>query len=641
MAVTPLRQRILPGLFPLLAAKADVGSASLNWFSSVVLYDVKLTDLEDKPLLEATKVSSEHTLAGLILDQKQLGGFLIEQPTMHVLLRDDGSNIEDAIAPIIASKEPTRPKQYSIEITGGTIHVRQQAEAGDWRFAGLKCSFDMPLEGKQSVSPTLRSRRTTMHAGMPGDAIAGDAASIGGIASAVAWRIPLTANDSDGDTGTATITLDRLPLEAIRPALRRFGSDMRLTGAATGSTNMSWNGQTGRFTLKVDPLQGEKLAVAAPHLLAEEEVQLGDLRLSGEMNVEAGEIAVERLSFESSVGSLTASGRVRPGDFQQAGMLDALFRQQLTTAGRVDLAKLAALLPQTLHIREGTRITSGEVSWDLVTREEAGRRRLVGRLDATSLAAESNGQRLSWEQPVQLTLAVENSAEGPVVEQLACKSSFLDVHGSGTARAASLTANCNLDQLAGELGRFVDLGDLQLAGQATANVGWNRADDGELSAKGTAEFNQLAVTLPGARPWREERLTAEFDAAGRFDNPESAESLRLDRGKLLVKSGDDLLDVELTEPVAGVTRESADSHSRPLRRPHRRLAGARADVPAARRLADRRHGRPQRRRPRFARRCGTGIGSRRNCTTGGHGRRRLDRRTARRARFQAAGFQAE
>jgi hypothetical protein len=218
VAVTPLRQQIIPGLFPKLDAHSHVATASLGWFAPVVLYDTEIRSTSGEPLLSAASVTSEHTLLGLITDQTHLGRFDIEQPRVHIVLRDDGSNLEDAIAPMLA-EEPAAPKELSLEIRDAAVLVREAAEGASWRVSNLDTSIDLPLGGEKSVS-------------VKGEVAVGEAAPTGSLSLAVQWHAPDSPEGAKASSGRFDVDVGRLPLVISRGVLRRFVRDAQVSGEA-------------------------------------------------------------------------------------------------------------------------------------------------------------------------------------------------------------------------------------------------------------------------------------------------------------------------------------------------------------------------------------------------------------------------
>ena len=105
VAKTSLRHRILPMLLPEYPAEITTGRATLLWWASVELGDVQFHDTEGQPFLHIEKITSEKSLAALLLDRVQVGGFSVEQPKLKILVREGGSNLEEAIAPLLAPAE--------------------------------------------------------------------------------------------------------------------------------------------------------------------------------------------------------------------------------------------------------------------------------------------------------------------------------------------------------------------------------------------------------------------------------------------------------------------------------------------------------------------------------------------------------
>src|SRR5262245_25288735 len=73
VAKTGLFQYGLDKAFADFDGKARAGGASLSWFSPVELRDVRITDARGRTLLAAPKITTSKTLAGLLVDRRNLG----------------------------------------------------------------------------------------------------------------------------------------------------------------------------------------------------------------------------------------------------------------------------------------------------------------------------------------------------------------------------------------------------------------------------------------------------------------------------------------------------------------------------------------------------------------------------------------
>ena len=484
VAVTPLRQRIIPTLAPKFNGHSVVGSASLGWFVPVVLYDIEMFDAEGRPLMEAVSVTSEHSLLALALDTQRPGKFRVERPRSHVLLRAGGSNIEDVIAPFLEPDESKSALEVAIDIVDGTIDVKDTATNEAWELADVAASIDVPAPG------------LPLAVAFEANVVAGDGRR-GKFASDTTWQA--AGESQSGGWGKAKIALDAqsLPLEIVDSLRSRLQLDLQVSGDLTLKSQVEWDGERNSYSVNLEQLAADKIGVAAPAWLGEDVVRIDRMTLTGGAALANRQLRVDQVVFDSAPASFSLTGALSLDDFRVEKLVDELLASDLASSGRLDLAQVAQILPATLHIQAGTTIKTGRISWDLASRGEGESRRLVGRLDTTNLSGDAAGTPITWDQPIQITVALQQSPAGPVVETIECRSSFLQVAGSGTLAEAKLNVDCNLDRLATELGRFVDLGDSKLAGSLSANVDWQQRGDQRFAVGGAARVENLAVKLPG------------------------------------------------------------------------------------------------------------------------------------------------
>src|SRR5262249_14925072 len=137
----------------------------------------------------------------------------------------------------------------------------------------------------------------------------------------------------------------------------------------------------------------------------------------------------------------------------------------------LDLARLANILPQTLHLQKDMRVTDGRLHLDLTAQSRDQQRYWSGRLDTSNLKGVNHGRAVALQAPLAVSFTVRKPVDSfPVVEQLRCDSSFLEMSVSG--QQGSWTANVQFDlgQLAAQLSQFIDLGPMRLAGSGSTQV---------------------------------------------------------------------------------------------------------------------------------------------------------------------------
>ena len=182
----------------------------------------------------------------------------------------------------------------------------------------------------------------------------------------------------------------------------------------------------------------------------------------------------------------------------------------------------------------------------LVNRQEATGRRWQGSLKTDRIQATAAGRPIQFDEPLAIDFAVRLTEQGPVIDQLVGKASFLDLSGQGSLAGGSVTANADLDRLVAELGQLIDWRDIQLAGRLGANVEWNQGENNDWTAKADARVQNFVAAATGMAPWRENDLTIGGDVTGVL----GAKGLeQLSRGTFSIVSASDRLDANLTEPV--------------------------------------------------------------------------------------------
>jgi translocation and assembly module TamB len=211
------------------------------------------------------------------------------------------------------------------------------------------------------------------------------------------------------------------------------------------------------------------------------------------------------------------------------------------------------MMPNTLRIRPTTRITSGNVTFSLAS-QTSGEPSFSASLQAADLAAldRRSSVRLEGTGPGHGEFPIH--ADGPVIDQLVCHTEFLDVVASGRWNSGSANVQGDLNRMAAELGRFVDLGEFRMAGRVDGQLQWEQAAAERLNATGQIELRAFELAAAGSLPWREERLV--IDVAGQAEMAQG-QITKIPTATFDLQSGRDQLTVRLAQagqhPVAQAT----------------------------------------------------------------------------------------
>jgi hypothetical protein len=299
---------------------------------------------------------------------------------------------------------------------------------------------------------------------------------------------------------------------------------------------------------------------AASPALRGDRIRLARVELPWRIVSQPTGLAIEDLQLKSDVAQLTVRGRIDPAAMTPAPAAPAASfpfngRNDIELRGTIDVARLATMLPRALGIRGDTTITSGTIDIASRLQPTVAGQSLTGSIRTAQLAATSGGKPFSWDAPVSANFAIRRENGALALDTLKCDSKFLRVEAAGTFQQLKATANFDLNSLAEQLGQFVDLSRMQLAGTGAAQLVWQQTEQNKFSAVATSDLSQLRVALSDGAVWTEPQLTVRAEAAGLLD-PISHNPTCIDTAQLQVNGQGDVLDAKLTGAVGLANAES-------------------------------------------------------------------------------------
>lgn len=520
-----------------LNGSVRVGGASLDWLSPVVLTNVEICDAQGEIVLQVPRVAGSQRLIGLLFDRRHLGVFRLEQPQLKVVLRPDGSNLEDMLARYLGKENP-EPVEISLAVVDGRVSIQDAAGGQPWAIEGLQLALQTPADDATPLKAHA--------AGALADPVRPGQFDVAFEVPSRAARSSAAHGSSEVGQSQAVIDAQGLSAEMFSPLVARFVPGWRCAGRLSPKIRCAWSGSASDLRLTIDgQVTAEKLVAGGP-ALGPDQVRLDRLEATCQGEWSAGQAVVRQLRVRCDVGELSGSGTFVAGQLLQLKSLDALRRQTFNLSTQVDLARLAQMLPTALRIQQGTQIVSGKVQAALASRQ--GDQGMVwdGKLEAVDVKALQNGRSLTWDQPVLVTFTASDTPQGITVDKLQCRSTFLNVEGSGTAERLNASGRFDLGQLIGQLEQFVDLGGLRLAGEGSGDVGWKRQGVEGYQATVQFQLRDFRLTRPGQEPWTEQKLVLSLTATGATDFRTTA---RVDSATLHLESEPDRIDAQLTGPV--------------------------------------------------------------------------------------------
>lgn len=537
IAKTALRDRVL-NIAAGLDGEIDTARGSLGWFSPIVLEDVGIFDRDDTTVAEAKSLTSSSTLLGLLFNGSKPGTFTITHPVLYLELREDGSNLEDVLRPILQAQGKSSTEAVGVKVIDGVVNIHDRVSKRKFQLQQVEVDLAM---NKQASPPV----EVDASASMPTDN------------GRARMNLAVRAGDDAGgfEQGMLDCQIEAFPLEVVEPFIRRALPGAKLAGLLAANAHGTWGEGKDRGTMSLQgKVQARDFSLAAD-ALGRDRLELARIDLPCRLEKRGSAIRVEQLAIKSDVGQAAVEGTMLVEQFTPAALLAALQSDAYRVEGDLDLAKLAALLPDTLHVKEGTQITDGNLQLVLVGEPSKEGISWEGRIEMANLVAKANGKRIDWKDPLVVQFAAHQSPDGPVVDRADCTSSFLKLQGSGTLDDLTASGQFDLERLVGELEQFVDLGGLELAGSGDAKLRLQRKDAESFALRSDFSASNFALAAPGKRAWRERSLTARFDTDGRLLKTKTGRQLgTIEQAQLTFEASGEKLSARLLEPIEKLSR---------------------------------------------------------------------------------------
>lgn len=552
-STVPIRTALLDTVANRFGGRIDSESISLGWLSPVEVRQLQAWDADGNLLVSVGRLSTEQSLFGLLTAGSTPRKIRLEQPQLNVIWDGTTSNWEQTWAKWVTSEpEPTeRPSSASsgsasgveLELVEATVSVLDRQTGQAWEIAQLDAKLLHCNDSSGELSGQFRGM--LWEAGQ----LTGD------LSGELAWRGEEGAAEASPGTtwgnGQARVNLRSLPIAIASPMLRRVSPSLWLAGRFTGTAQFSWSAGGEQLLIEQAVLQG--FECTAPELLGSDRLVIQQLQAGGQIRREGNRWELAQVALTSELFSVHVAGAgnlaTEPSADPQERFQAMLLQGGYQVAAQVDLARLAQQLPTTLHIRPGTQIREGRLTVQLDAIAGPNRQWNV-RAGTENLVGLHEGREIRMVEPLQAELIARLAQDQWVIDNVACRASFLQLQGQGTLVQGRLAANADLSKLAAELQRFVDLGGVDLGGQITGQLDWRQSAPGSLTLDGILQADQFVLQTPNRLPWNEPRLTLQFHGSG---TTELNRLKQLESGKLELTSGGDRLQADLLAPWAPST----------------------------------------------------------------------------------------
>ncbi|MCA9151907.1 MAG: hypothetical protein KDA92_21540, partial [Planctomycetales bacterium] len=529
-----------------VSAEAQIDALSLGWFQPVQLSGLRISR-DGEPLLNVSKVALQRTLWQLLASRNDLGTIRIEQPVVRCVVRDGGTNVEDflqALSPAAGESTGGAGPVLQLTIVDGRVEFFSDR-------ASQLGSIEQ-LQGEISLGGGRDPIRGSLELGQV--SLPGQTKNAGKLVVSFDYQPAIAANSTAARVHSR-LECTELPADILQIAAQRIGNDAQIVGLINGHVEVA-------------------LLPASVELLErlQSSLQITDCRVQTAA-IQDESLAFDQVQLQLDVTGSPASWQVAncllacdAGEFQLQGDFDTRLPSQDTDnwlswitsqpaqcQGQVNLVNLAEQLPRSLGLRAGVRLEGGTVTWQVRNEPSADGHALVGAIQTEELAARQLDQVLAMRAPLQVDFRVRRTAESWFVDQLKGSAAFFQLSAKGGMEQGEATLSTNLSMLQSELGQFIDLQPLNLAGAVETKFAW-QSENERWQLAGEVMADNLTVAGLTRLPKQEPHLDIRFDAAGQL---ERLTLQRLDRLDVVATASDhERLNVRLQETIPEPQRNS-------------------------------------------------------------------------------------
>ncbi|MCY2966635.1 MAG: hypothetical protein NT069_23900, partial [Planctomycetota bacterium] len=505
VAWSPLRHDLPRTRMRGFTGKIEVGSASLAWFGPAVLRDVRFFDQDGEPFLTVESTQDDRSIVSRLLHPNQRPRLYTSKPVITLRLRADGSNLQDALLPVLEYEGKRARKPVEFESVGGVLKILDTVTGRSAEWNDIRLAILNP-PGKD----TEHTLELTSH---PANGSADDGLNVN-----ATWQEPRPGDPLSADV---TIRGNGLPLESAVPFLIRllpetWLKDVSLTGMGDCSLKLHVVRDTGgTITGSVQGRMGAaNLALGLPALLGTDRISLAESTVDLSIDLEEHLVRVRTLEAKSPLGVWSANGAMSLiGGPRPHG-------EPMTILGNIDLAQLTQMLPETVSLPAKTELLAGDLKVELrATPEEVGER-VVWRaaVGAPRIEARVDGEPVVWESPIDVDLAIQQQRDRVVVDSLKITTPVFTLIGNPDGDSLRLSGSGDVGELATRFGMAGEPKRSDFAGKLEVTGQLRQPQDGEITLNSQILVRDLEYRRLVSRLVERPRSAALLDEAGRDES---------------------------------------------------------------------------------------------------------------------------
>jgi len=496
------RQIILAKINDAVAGRTDFANLSMGWFKGIKVADFSFNDNAGQISVQVGQIATKPHYGSLLMGNLSFGQTLIDKPRVEINLKKPqaaqaaparqestaGRAVQPVMLPVQQIELVVNDGNFKVtDAKSGTVEVSQINSKLNLQPPGRRTDFDLRMAVAQAGKPSeIRVASQVTPSKQAG------------------WSLK-------GTTGELTVEVNDLDIESLGPFLALAGVEVQAKGLVRGQVK----GQ-----IKDGLIENLNADVKAKNIdvtgaaLKGDRVRTSELAMNAAMSQGKETINIQSLQVKSDWASASASGTL-PTTFKSLGdLLQADSKYDLKGDFNCDVAAVLSQMPKTLGIKEGTQVTSGQLTGNIATATTAGQKQIRASATLAGLGGAVEGKKIALSEPIKAEALVSSGKAGMNFDKIDVSAPFAKINCAGSMESITYNAEADLTKLQSELGQFVDFGKYRLAG-AFASKGQVSIGQDKITASASSVLSNLRVDAQDGNSVSEPK--AQIDTAIDFD----------------------------------------------------------------------------------------------------------------------------
>jgi len=484
------RETILARINKSIAGRADFATLSMSWIKGIKITDVRFNDQLGRISVAVKQIATRPYYFSILTGSLSFGQTVIDEPKVEVNLNAQQAKTSEGTAQQAKVSERT-VQQASVGRESQPIvlpikRIDLIVNNGDLKVAGRQFGAAelSQINSKVNLRPPGQQTKFDVNMTVVGEGNQSRISAAGQIAP------PRKGWSLKGTSGDFTVEVNDLNLATLGSLFALAGVEIQARGSI--SANLKSEIKDGQIGNSGGSIKGRDLDISGPILKGD---RLKTSRLDVDMKLlrQKDTINIDKLEVSADWLNATASGVVPTTSKSLAEFLEPDSAYSLKGSFECDLAAVLSQMPNMFGLKEGTKMTSGQLNGSIETVTLAGQKGIRGQANLAGLSGVVGGKTITLSEPVKAEVQITSDKAGVKFDKLDVSSAFCTVNCTGTTDLLKYNADIDLGKLQSELGQFINIGQYQMAGEITGSGQVSSGKD-KIVAAGSSVVKNLRIT---------------------------------------------------------------------------------------------------------------------------------------------------